>query len=158
MSPRNCTGSSRSTRRGKVLINRKMPNTPTAIGELIGELQAVDADVTVGVDMTAGTAGLLLAMLVEAGVRCVYLQGASVARARRQARGGENKTDPRDARAIADQLRIRSDLRDLELPAERDAVLRVLTSRREDLRQAQTARTNRLRDLLQPASGAGTAD
>ncbi len=59
---------------GKVLINRKMPNTPTAIGELIGELHALDLDVTVGVDMTAGIAGLLLAMLVEAGVRCVYLR------------------------------------------------------------------------------------
>jgi hypothetical protein len=44
---------------GKVLINRKMPNTPSAIGELIGELQALDVDVTVGVDITAGIAGLL---------------------------------------------------------------------------------------------------
>ena len=53
--------------------------TPRAIGELIGELRALDVDVTVGVDMTAGIA--------------------------------------RDARAIADQLRIRGDLRELELPA-----------------------------------------
>ena len=98
--------------------------------------------------MTGGIAGLLLAMLATAEVRCVYVSGAVASRARRGTRGGENKTDPRDARAIADQLRIRDDLRELVQQAEHDIELKILTSRREDLRQLQTARMNRLRDLL----------
>ena len=56
--------------------------------------------------------------------------------------------DPRDARVIADQLRIRDDLRPISAGRECDIALRVLTGRREELVQAQTARINRLRDLL----------
>ena len=73
---------------GAVLLSRKLENTPTAIGTLIEELKGLGGSVTVGVDMTSGIAALLLAMLDAAGVRCVYVSGAAVSRARRGTRGG----------------------------------------------------------------------
>jgi hypothetical protein len=48
----------------------------------------------------------------------------AVNRARRGTRGGENKIDPRDARVIADQLRIREDLRPINAAIERAEVVR----------------------------------
>lgn len=132
---------------GAVLLSRKLENTPTAIGMLIEELTGLGGSVTVGVDMTSGIAALLLAMLDAADIRGVYVSGAAVSRARRGTRGG--RTRPiLGTRVIADQLRVRDDLRDLARPAEYDIALRILTSRREDLRQLQTARMNGLRDLL----------
>ena len=61
---------------------------------------------------------------------------------------GENKSDPRDARTIAEQVRIRSDLRAIEPATELDLEIRLLVSRRGDIVQAQTQRISRMRDLL----------
>lgn len=138
------------TQDGATALNRKLDNTPTAIAELINELEtlAVQGPVTVGIDVLGGIAGLVTAMLTAAGVRCVHVPGLAVNRARRATRGGENKSDPRDARVIADQVRIRDDLRVLDAPAEIDVDLRLLTGRRQELVCDQTRRANRLRDLL----------
>ncbi len=58
---------------GTVMMNRKLENTPAAIGELVGELRGLDGPV-VGVDMTGGIAGLLLAMLAAAEVGACLCQ------------------------------------------------------------------------------------
>jgi transposase len=61
---------------------------------------------------------------------------------------GEGKTDARDAAIIADQARVRRDLRPM---ARRDAVardLQVLTTRRADVGADHTREVNRLREQL----------
>jgi transposase len=63
-------------------------------------------------------------------------------------RSGENKSDPRDAKVIAEQVMLRDDLRVVELPDELTADLRMLVSHRTVLVKETTAWINRLRDLL----------
>ena len=83
-----------------------------------------------------------------AGFPLVHVSGLAVNRARQGTVGGEHKTDPRDARVIADQVRIRRDLRPIEPGTELDLELRLLVGRRRDLVDAQTQRLGRMHDLL----------
>ncbi len=78
----------------------------------------------------------------------MHVSGLAVNRARQGTPGGESKSDPRDARVIADQVRTRRDLRPIEAPTELDAELRLLAGRRGDLVEEQTRRLARLHDLL----------
>ncbi|MDQ0560998.1 hypothetical protein QO004_002791 [Rhizobium mesoamericanum] len=87
-------------------------------------------------------------MLAEAGFALVHVPGLAINRARQGTVGGENKSDPRDARTIADQVRTRTDLRTIEPAAELDLEIRLLVSRRRDLVDAQTQRLARMHDLL----------
>jgi transposase len=87
-------------------------------------------------------------MLAAAGLRLVYVSGLAVNRARQATRGGEHKSDPRDAHVIAELVRTRHDLRPVEAPGELDLELRLLAGRRRDLVAEQTRRLSRLHDLL----------
>jgi transposase len=137
---------------GKLLISRKVGNDPAAIQAFIDEVRAAEADygpATIAIDVLGGVAGLLQAMLSDADVRLVHVSGLAVNRARRATRGGEHKSDPRDAKVIADQIRLRGDeLRPVEPDSDADAELRLLVGRRRELVTDQTRRINRLRDLL----------
>ena len=133
---------------GAVQIDRKLPNTPADIVTLSDELTALRGAVRIGLDVIGGIAGLAQAMLAEAGFASVHVPGIAVNRARQGTVGGENKSDPRDARTIADQVRTRPDLRPIEPATELDLEIRLLVSRRGDIVQAQTQRLSRMRDLL----------
>jgi transposase len=133
---------------GMVLIDRKLENAPSAIAWLAGELTGLGGSVRVGLDVVGGIAGLAEAMLAEAGLALVHVPGLAVNRARQGTVGGENKSDPRDARAIAEQVRTRSDLRPIEPASELDLEIRLLVGRRRDLVDAQTQRLSRIHDLL----------
>jgi transposase len=133
---------------GVVLIDRKLANTPAEIAELIEELARLGGAVRVGLDVVGGIAGLAEAMLAEAGFALVHVPGLAVNRARQGTVGGENKSDPRDARAIADQVRTRGDLRAIEPASELDLDIRLLVGRRRDLVDGQTQRLSRMHDLL----------
>jgi transposase len=133
---------------GVVHIDRKLENTPTAIAGLIGELTQLGGSARIGLDVVGGIAGLAEAMLAEAGFALVHVPGLAVNRARQGTAGGEHKSDPRDARVIADQVRIRHDLRPIEPATELDLELRLLVGRRRDLVDAQTQRLGRMHDLL----------
>jgi transposase len=137
---------------GKVLVSRRIDNDPPAIQALIDDIGAVEAEhgpATVAIDVLGGIAGLLQAMLLDAGRRLVHVSGLAVNRARRATRGGEHKSDPRDAKVIADQIRLRGDeLRPVEPAGESDTELRLLVGRRRELVVDQTRRIGRLRDLL----------
>jgi transposase len=87
-------------------------------------------------------------MLLETGVRVVHVPGLAVNRARQGTTGGEHKSDPRDAKVIADQVRTRTDLRPVEQVGDVDIELRLLVGRRRELVTDQTRRIGRLRDLL----------
>jgi transposase len=133
---------------GVVLIDRKLENTPAAIAGLIDALQQLGGTVRIGFDGVGGIAGLAEAMLAEAGFALVHGPGLAVNRARQGTVGGEHKSAPRDARVIAEQVRIRQDLRAIEPATELDLELRLLVGRRRDLVDAQTRRRARLHDLL----------
>ncbi|MET7607454.1 IS110 family transposase [Streptomyces avermitilis] len=137
--------------RGRLLLSHRVDNTPEAIEQAISELRIIEAEhgtVTIGLDILGGIAGLLAAMLLAEGFTCVHVPGLAVNRARRATRGGENKSDPRDAKVIAEQVMLRDDLRIVELPEETAVELRLLVSHRTTLVKDATARTARLRDLL----------
>jgi len=133
---------------GVVHIDHKLENTPAAIADLIEEMTRLGGSVRIGLDVVGGIAGLAEAMLAEAGFALVHVPGLAVNRARQGTVGGEHKSDPRDARVIAEQVRIRQDLRPIEPASEIDLELRLLVGRRRDLVQAQTQRLSRLHDLL----------
>ncbi|MFE9785202.1 IS110 family transposase [Nocardia salmonicida] len=136
---------------GKVLASQRVNNDPDSIDGLIGLLRGIGGDhgeITVAIDLMGGIASLLTAMLIEADIRLVHVPGLVVNRARRATKGGETKSDPRDAKTIADQLRLREDWR--EVTAEDEAIvdLRILVGRRRDLVVDQTRRLQRLRETL----------
>jgi transposase len=137
---------------GTVLASRRVNNDPPAIQGLIDEIRAVEAahgPATVATDVLGGVAGLLQTMLLDSGLNLVHVSGLAVNRARQATQGGQHKSDPRDARVIADQIRLRGcDLRAVESAGETDAQLRLLVARRRELVTDQTRRINRLRDLL----------
>lgn len=133
---------------GAVRIDRRLENSPAAIDTLVADLRALGGTVRIGLDVIGGIAGLAEAMLADAGFELVHVSGLAVNRARQGTAGGEHKSDPRDARVIAEQVRIRQDLRPIEAATELDIEIRLLVSRRRDLVAAQTQRISRLRDLL----------
>jgi transposase len=134
---------------GEQLLSRRVDNDPASIEALIEQVgQLASEQVTVGIDVVGGIASLLTAMLAEAGFALVHVPGLAVNRARQGTTGGEHKSDPRDARVIADLVRSRTDLRPLELGSELDAELRLLVGRRRELVADQTRRLARLHDLL----------
>lgn len=136
---------------GKVLISQRVDNDPDSINGLIDQLRKAAAEhgeITVGIDLMGGVASLLTVMLLEAGIRLVHVPGLVLNRARRASKGGEAKSDPRDAKTIADQLRLRDDWRVLDQPDDLSLDLRLLVSRRRDLVVEQTRRLVRLREML----------
>lgn len=136
---------------GRVLLSQRVDNDPDSIEGFIAHLRCVAGEygeVRVGIDLMGGVASLLTAMLLDAGIRLVHVPGLVVNRARRATKGGEAKSDPRDAQAIADQLRLRDDWRVLSEPDELSVDLRLLVSRRRELVVEQTRRLNRLRETL----------
>jgi transposase len=99
------------------------------------------------IDQPGGGAALLLALLWERNQRVLYLPGLTVDRAR-DAYRGESKTDARDARVIADQARMRSDLGELRPGEQEIAELQLLLARRRDLVTDQSRTITRLREAL----------
>lgn len=131
--------------------SHRVDNTPAGIGELAGQAAALGStgsSVQVGIDIVGGIGRLLEVMLTGAGLDVVHVPGLAVKTARRATRGGEHKSDPRDARVIADQVRARDDLRPVTPLSDADANLALLVARRRELVTDQTRRINRMRDLL----------
>lgn len=132
---------------GTVLLDQKLLNTPDDMTLLVEQLRKLPAPV-IGIDVLGGIAAFAQAVLLEAKLRLVHVSGLAVNRARQATVGGESKSDPRDARIIAEQVRSRSDLRPVVANSELDIELRLLVSRRADLVQDQTKRLARMHDLL----------
>lgn len=136
---------------GQVLGSRAVTSTPEDIGALVDQLGQVSGEhgpATVGVDVLGRIAGLLVAMLLASGLDVVHTPGLLVNRTRQGTVGGERKSDPKDARVIADLVRHREGLRPVTAPSEADAALRLLVGRRKELVTDQTRRQVRMRDLL----------
>jgi transposase len=133
---------------GVLLLNHKLLNTPADLQALVDELRRLPTPIRVGIDILGGIASLIQAVILEAGFELLHVPGVAVNRAREGTAGGEAKSDPRDARVIADLIRTRRDLRKVTADSEIDIELRLLVSRRRDLTEEQTRRLARMHDLL----------
>jgi len=134
---------------GTVVLSRRLVNDEQPIRALVGEIDSLSDQVAWTVDLTTVYASLLLTVLADAGKSVRYLSGRQVWQASATYRGGEGKTDAKDARVIADQSRMRgSDLPVLHPNDNLITELRILTSHRADLVADRTRTINRLRQQL----------
>jgi transposase len=132
---------------GKRLYSRRILNDEAELTRMITDVTALGEVKSWAVDLNAGGAALLITLLLNAGRPLLYIPGRVVHRAAGMYRG-EGKTDARDAAVIADQARVRRDLRPM---MQRDAIARdlhVLTARRADVGADHTREVNRLRAQL----------
>ena len=134
---------------GAVVLSRKLVNDEQQIRGLVNEVDALGVEVSWTVDLTTVYAALLLTVLADAGKSVRYLSGRQVWQASVTYRGGEGKTDAKDARVIADQSRMRgSGLPVLHPGDDLITELRMLTGHRADLVADRTRTINRLRQQL----------
>lgn len=139
------------TGKAQTLVSRRVENLPGDIADLLTEiagLQAVHGPAVVGIDVLGGIARLLEVMLCQAGIEVRHVPGHAVKVTRRATRGGEHKSDPRDAKVIADLVRSREDLRLVTAEERADVGLAMVVGRRHDLVEDQTRGISRLLDLL----------
>jgi transposase len=129
---------------GRELLSRKVENDEADLLALIDEALSLAEEIVWAVDQPGGGAALLLALLWERNQR---VPGLTVDRAR-DAYRGESKTDARDARVIADQVRMRSGFSELKPGEEEIAELQLLLAWRRDLVTDQTRSITRLREAL----------
>jgi len=119
--------------KGEILLSRRVENEEADLSALVEEVLAVSGgELCWAVDQPGGGAALLLALLWGGDQRVLYIPGLAVDRARDGFRG-ETKTDRRDALVIAEQARMRRDLKPLEPADELLSELRLLLSHRRDL-------------------------
>lgn len=131
---------------GEEVLSRRVEASEEDLEAACSEVAALGGERTVGLDLVGGPATLLEAVLFERGEQVFHVPGVAVNRAR-DAYPGEAKTDARDARVIADQLRLRRGALQEVRPRE-EAELRLLVAHRRDLLQDQTRRAARLREVL----------
>ena len=134
---------------GQRVLSRRVANDETVLLELIDAVTTLadGGEVTWAIDLNHGGAALLIALLITAEQRLLYIPSRAVHHASGGYRG-DGKTDAKDAAIIADQARMRRDLQPLR-PGDEIAVdLRILTARRTDLVADRTRAINRLRAQL----------
>lgn len=134
---------------GEVLLSQAVKNDETTLLELLSAILALAAGAPLrwAIDLNSGGSALLIALLAAHKQELVYIPGRIVHHAAATYRG-DGKTDAKDARIIADQARIRNDLRP---PKERDQAsvdLQLLTARCLDLIHDRVRAINRLRAAL----------
>jgi transposase len=134
---------------GRLLLSQRVVNDESALLELIAAVLAVaGADPAVwATDLNAGGAALLIALLAERGQQLLYIPGRIVHHAAATYRG-DGKTDAKDARIIAGQARMRTDLQPVRGADQISTDLRLLTARRTDLVYDRVRAINRLRATL----------
>jgi len=134
---------------GNMVFSRKVVNDEDTIRDLVAEIDTLAGEVSWAVDLSNVYAALVLTVLAAAGKTVRYLAGRQVWQASVTYRGGESKTDAKDARVIADQSRMRgADLPVLHPGDDLITELRMLTAHRADLVADRTRTINRLRQQL----------
>ena len=132
---------------GATVWSTKVVNDEAAILEAISGVLSRAEEVGWGVDVTGTMSGLLLALLAAHGQRVRYVPGRTVNQMAGAYRG-EAKTDARDAYVIAESLRHRGDLAEVEVASPLVTELRLLVTHRTDLVGDRVRMVNRLRDVL----------
>lgn len=135
--------------RGSVLLSRRVTNDQRDLELILAEVQKLSAaaELVWAVDLTSELAAMALATLLGAGQTVFYVPGRLV-NSMSHAFRGEGKTDARDAKVIAETLRLREDLTRVSAPDEIVTSLEVLTRYRSELNGNWVAGANRLRSLI----------
>ena len=134
---------------GSVLASMRVQNDEDALVSLIatvGEIAAGRAIVW-ATDLNSGGAALFISLLADQGQGVLYIPGRIVHHAAATYRG-DGKTDAKDARIIADQARMRTDLQPVRTGDQISVDLQLLTARRTDLIYDRVRAINRLRATL----------
>jgi hypothetical protein len=129
------------------VLSRRVANDETELGAVIEAVLGTAARVTWAIDLVDTPAALIIALLLQRDQPLVHLPGVAVNRAAGAYRG-EAKTDAKDAAIIADQARMRGDLRVLKTQDTTIVELRMLTAHRADLATDPVQAINRLRCRL----------
>ena len=118
---------------GRLMLSRRVVNDESTLLELISTVLtlAEEDPVVWATDLNSGGAALLIALLADRGQHLLYIPGRIVHHAAATYRG-ETKTDAKDARIIADQARMRTDLQPVRGADQISTDLRLLTARRTD--------------------------
>ncbi|MFC8238542.1 IS110 family transposase [Streptomyces sp. NPDC057284] len=134
---------------GKRRLSRRVANDEAVLLELIADVLALSEGdpVTWAIDLNAGGASLMIALLIDNGQQVLYIPGRTVHHASGSYRG-DGKSDAKDAFIIADQARMRRDLRTMHRGDDITVDLRILTSRRLDLAADRTRAISRMRAQL----------
>ncbi|VAZ69730.1 hypothetical protein LAUMK40_05893 [Mycobacterium kansasii] len=134
---------------GSTLLSTPVDNDETALLALIDSVVGVAAggQVCWAIDLNAGGAAMLIALLAAHDQQLLYLPGRIVHHAAATYRG-DGKTDAKDARIIADQARMRTDLQPVRRADPIATDLRLLTARRTDVVCDRVRAINRLRATL----------
>ncbi|WP_454777812.1 IS110 family transposase [Georgenia muralis] len=132
---------------GTTVWSTKVVNDEAAILDAIAGVLGHADEVVWGVNVTGTMSGLLLALLAAHGQRVRYVPGRTVNQMASAYRG-EAKTDARDAYVIAETVRHRGDLQDVEVATSLVTELRLLVTHRTDLVGDRVRMVNRLRDVL----------
>lgn len=132
---------------GRIALDRAVENNPAAIDGFVADLRALEGELVLGTDVVGSFARFLEAVLLAEGFVLVHAPGIAVNRAGQGFAGGERKSDPRDARTIAELVRTR-DLRPVLPDDDTRVALRLKAGRRTELIIDQTRRLNRLHGLL----------
>ncbi|ALV43614.1 transposase [Pseudarthrobacter sulfonivorans] len=134
---------------GTVLLSKRVENDEKALLELIATTAEIAAgeEVCWATDLNAGGAALLIELLAAHAQRLLYIPGRIVHHAAATYRG-DGKTDAKDARIIADQARMRTDLQPVRGGDQISVDLQLLTARRTDLMCDRVRAINRLRAML----------
>jgi transposase len=132
----------------RVVLDRAVQNDQAALDALAAELRGLGPELQIALDVTGSIASFLEAVLLAEGFTLVHIPGIAVNRAGHGFAGGERKSDPRDARTIAELARTRTGLRPINRDDETTIAIRLKIARRRDLVQDQTRRLSRLRQLL----------
>lgn len=128
-------------------FDRPVTNDETAIGRLIDDAER-HGRVALVIDLPSSAAQLLLAVARQRGVPVAYVTGLQMRRAA-ELYAGAAKTDPRDAKVLADFARRHADqLVWLDVTDELLTKLRILNGRDVDLAEDANRATNRCRDAL----------
>jgi transposase len=132
---------------GRKLLSRRIANDEPELDEVVATVRALTEQVVWAIDLADGPAALMIALLLGQQQQVLYLPGVAVNRVTPAYRG-EGKTDAKDAAIIADQARMRRDLRVLRLADATVAELKMLTAHRADVAADRTRAINRLRAHL----------
>lgn len=134
---------------GTVLLSKRVENDENALLDLIATIaeNAAGGEVCWATDLNSGGAALLIELLAAHGQQLLYIPGRIVHHAAATYRG-DGKTDAKDARIIADQARMRTDLQPVRRADQISIDLRLLTARRTDLICDRVRSINRLRATL----------
>jgi transposase len=134
---------------GTVLLSMRVENDEKSLLELIARVAEIAAggEVCWATDLNAGGAALLIELLAAHAQQLLYIPGRVVHHAAATYRG-DGKTDAKDARIIADQARMRTDLQPVRRADQISVDLQLLTARRTDLMCDRVRAINRLRATL----------